>query len=66
MQADVATQTQGEANYWLFSRNIDLTVFLGSAVASLVLPAIGWQLGLLDSDSPEWTWIKSSPDFRLF
>jgi len=51
---------------WLFSRNIDLTVFLGSAVASLVLLAIGWQLGLLDSDSPEWTWIKSNPDFRLF
>ena len=44
---------------WLFSRNIDLTVFLGSAVASLLLLAIGWQLGLLDSDSPEWTWITA-------
>ena len=44
---------------WLFSRNIDLSVFLGSAVASLILLAVGWQLGLLESDSPEWTWITA-------
>lgn len=49
----------GGSNIWLFSRNIDLSVFLGSAVASLVLLAIGWQMGLLDSDSPEWTWITA-------
>ena len=44
---------------WLFSRNIDLTVFLGSAIASLLLLAVGWQLGILDSDSPDWTWISA-------
>lgn len=47
------------SNPWLFSRSIDLSVFLGSALASLALLAIGWQLGLLDSDSPEWTWITA-------
>lgn len=44
---------------WLFSRNIDLTVFLGSAVASLALLAVGWQIGILNEDSPDWTWITA-------
>lgn len=42
---------------WLFSRSIDLWAFGGSAAISLLLLAIGSPLGLLDSDSPEWTWI---------
>jgi hypothetical protein len=46
-------------NYWLFSREIDLTVFLGSAIASLALLAIGWQLGILNGESPDWTWISA-------
>ncbi|HUR99692.1 MAG TPA: hypothetical protein VMZ26_16620 [Pyrinomonadaceae bacterium] len=49
----------GRGNFWLFSRNIDLTVFLGSAVASLLLLAIGWRLDVLDGDSPDWTWISA-------
>jgi len=48
-----------EHNYWLFSRAIDLTVFLGSAVVSVMLLAVGWQLGILNDDSPEWTWISA-------
>lgn len=44
---------------WLFSRNIDLGVFLGSAVASLLLLGVGWHLGILDSESPDWTWISA-------
>lgn len=44
---------------WLFSRNIDLSVFLGSAVVSLLLLAVGWQLGILHEDSPDWTWISA-------
>ncbi len=43
--------------YWLFSQSIDLAAFLGSAIFSLVLLAIGWQFGFLNSESPEWTWI---------
>jgi hypothetical protein len=42
---------------WLFSAPIDLSVFLGSAVLSLLLVAIGWQLGVLHDESPDWTWI---------
>ncbi|MBK7512140.1 MAG: hypothetical protein IPI76_07745 [Chloracidobacterium sp.] len=44
---------------WLFSRNTDLAVFLGSAVLSLLLLAIGWQMGIVNSDSPEWTWVSA-------
>lgn len=43
---------------WLFSRNIDVTVFLGSALASLLLLGVGWRFGILDGESPEWTWIS--------
>lgn len=45
--------------YWLFSREVDLSVFLGSALLSLLLLAVGWQLGILHDDSPEWTWITA-------
>jgi hypothetical protein len=44
---------------WLFSRNLDLSVFLGSAVVSLLLLAIGWRLGILNEESPDWTWITA-------
>jgi hypothetical protein len=46
-------------DYWLFSRSVDLTVFLGSAVASVLLLVIGWRLGVLDGESPDWTWISA-------
>ncbi|MFZ1700046.1 MAG: hypothetical protein WBO10_09310 [Pyrinomonadaceae bacterium] len=51
--------TLTKSNFWLFSKGIDLTVFLGSAIVSLLLLALGWQLGILNSDSPEWTWITA-------
>ena len=51
--------TLSRQNYWLFSREIDLTVFLGSAVLSLLLLAVGWQLGILNGESPEWTWVSA-------
>jgi len=44
---------------WLFSREVDLSVFLGSAVVSLLLLAVGWQLGVLNEESPDWTWISA-------
>src|ERR1035437_1158466 len=46
-------------NYWLFSRDIDLAVFLGSAVASLLLLVVGWQVGILNGESPDWTWVSA-------
>ena len=48
-----------EKNVWLFSQRIDLSVFLGSAVASVLLLALGWQLGILNEESPDWTWISA-------
>ncbi len=44
---------------WLFSPKIDLSVFLGSAVLSLLLLAIGCQLGILNDNAPDWTWISA-------
>ena len=44
---------------WLFSPSIDLWTFLGSAVLSLGLLAIGAQLGLLNAETPEWTWVAA-------
>src|SRR5678815_1717365 len=49
----------GENSAWLFSKKIDLTVFLGSAIVSILLLAVGWRLGILDSESPEWTWVSA-------
>ncbi len=49
----------GGASNWLFSRNIDLSVFLGSAVVSLLLLAVGWSLGILNEESPDWTWVSA-------
>lgn len=51
--------TLTKPGYWLFSPRIDLTVFLGSAVASLALLMIGARAGLLDGESPGWTWISA-------
>lgn len=44
---------------WLFSPSVDLSVFLGSAVASLLLLAIGAQAGVLNRPTPDWTWIPA-------
>lgn len=51
--------TLARPNYWLFSREIDLTVFLGSAVVSLLLLAVGWRIGILNGESPDWTWVSA-------
>ena len=51
--------TESQNNAWLFSRNIDFSVFLGSAIVSLLLLAIGWQFGILNDESPDWTWISA-------
>jgi hypothetical protein len=44
---------------WLFSRRIDLSVFLGSAVVSILLLGVGWQAGILHAESPDWTWVTA-------
>jgi hypothetical protein len=56
----MATSTQaGPVNRWLFSPAVDLSAFLGSAVFSLVLLAVGVRLGLIHQDTPDWTWVTA-------
>lgn len=44
---------------WLFSRNLDLSAFLGSAVLSGIALLVGYWNGWLQTGSPhpEWVWI---------
>src|ERR1700754_904574 len=44
---------------WLFSRNTDLAVFLGSAVVSLLALWIGARAGVLNGDAPDWAWVPA-------
>lgn len=44
-------------NAWLFSRRTDLLLFGGSALASVLLLAIGGVTGLLQGDTPPWIWL---------
>jgi hypothetical protein len=46
------TEQIGERKLWLFSPAVDLSVFAGSAVLSLLLLAIGAQFGILNDESP--------------
>ncbi|MDA1015815.1 MAG: hypothetical protein O3A00_15340 [Planctomycetota bacterium] len=49
----------GSGGAWLFSAPIDLGVFGGSAVISLLALWVGDWLGILHRDSPAWTWVTA-------
>ena len=42
---------------WLFSPRVDLLAFGGSFVASMLLLALGWPLGLTQAETPDLVWI---------
>lgn len=44
---------------WLFSRNVDLLVFGGSALVSLVMLGIGHAAGVLSGATPGWAWVPA-------
>jgi hypothetical protein len=44
-------------NWFLFSPRLDVGVFLGSALLSLVALLVGARWGYLQHDTPEWTWV---------
>ena len=44
---------------WLFSRNLDLALFGGTASLSMIALLLGWRLGLLDGDTPPWVWLAA-------
>lgn len=55
--AAIDARATATASPWLFSRGVDLGVFLGSALAALVLLWVGARAGVLGSDTPDWAWI---------
>ncbi|MFN0124153.1 MAG: hypothetical protein ACKV2V_26940 [Blastocatellia bacterium] len=47
------------APVWLFSARIDMLVFAGAALVSMLALLAGWRLGLLDADAPDAIWIAA-------
>ncbi|HEX5732770.1 MAG TPA: hypothetical protein VF131_08050 [Blastocatellia bacterium] len=56
---DPRTPTTDPCSKWLFSRRVDLSVFLGSALVSLVALWVGAQTGVLYDDTPDWAWVPA-------
>lgn len=52
-------EARGQKAVWLFSRRVDLWVFLGSAVVSLLALWVGSLMGVLYDDTPDWAWIPA-------
>ena len=44
---------------WLFSRNVDLAVFLGAALVSFGALGIGALAGVLQAETPLWAWVPA-------
>ncbi|MDB4942121.1 MAG: hypothetical protein JWP97_1655 [Labilithrix sp.] len=44
---------------WLFSRGIDLSVFLGAFVLALAALGVGALTGVLDDETPGWAWLPA-------
>ena len=59
MTTDVLQPKPGSTQPWLFSAPVDLAAFLGSALVALLALLVGWQLGILHGDAPEWTWVTA-------
>lgn len=54
-----ASLESSRRQWWLFSPRVDLLVFLGSAVVSLLLLWVGARAGVLEGDSPDWAWVPA-------
>jgi hypothetical protein len=44
---------------WLFSRNVDLAVFGGSALLSFAALGVGAAVGVLHDETPGWAWVPA-------
>src|SRR6185369_17196979 len=55
----VSLSSSSAPRFWLFSRSVDLGVFLGSAIVSVVALWLGARAGVLNDRSPEWTWVPA-------
>ena len=56
---DHAMSRAADSSPWLFSPAIDLLAFGGSAAISMLLLGIGYASGLLEEETPDWTWITA-------
>src|SRR5919107_2756351 len=54
-----ATTAAPQRSWWLFSPRVDVCVFGGSALVSLLLLWVGARAGALEGDSPEWAWVPA-------
>src|SRR5919107_1174942 len=54
-----ATSAAPQRSWWLFSPRVDVCVFGGSALVSLLLLWVGARAGALEGDSPEWAWVPA-------
>ena len=54
-----ATRAAASKSWWLFSPRADVCIFGGSALVSLALLLLGARAGVLDSESPDWTWVPA-------
>jgi hypothetical protein len=52
-------RTTSGGGAWLFSRNVDLGVFLGSAAVSLGALGLGAVTGALHDETPGWAWVPA-------
>ncbi|HYO62935.1 MAG TPA: hypothetical protein VER08_04690 [Pyrinomonadaceae bacterium] len=56
---EAAREGAGRGGRWLFSARADVSVFLGSAVVSLLALWVGARAGVLEGDSPDWSWVPA-------
>jgi len=56
---DRAMPRAADSSPWLFSPAIDLLSFGGSAAISMLLLGIGYANGLLEEETPDWTWVTA-------
>jgi hypothetical protein len=50
---------EGRREWWLFSPGVDVSVFAGSALVSLLLLWVGARAGALEDDAPDWAWVPA-------
>ena len=56
---DQATPAARRDSRWLFSPRVDVCVFGGSALVSLLLLWVGARAGALEGESPDWAWVPA-------
>ncbi len=57
--ANANANANAKSGAWLFSRNVDLAVFLGSAAFSFAALGVGAWAGLLHGETPGWAWVPA-------